>query len=170
MPAQLQALEPQNSGSAGAVEVLTFELQGEIFVLEATMVREIMDLVAMTPVPGARRFAAAVINFRGRVIPLADLRIIFGMESRPATIESRIVVIEISIDSTPTLVGLLTDRVNEVTTLDLANSTPPPMVGMRYRPDFVRALVHREGQFVILPDLEKIFSATPGSVRSMQPA
>ena len=106
----VHTFEPGKAGTSDDIEVLTFELQGEIFALEATMVREILDLAPMTPVPGARRFAAAVINFRGRVIPVADLRIVFGMEDRAATIDSRIVVIEIVLGGTPTLVGLQTDR------------------------------------------------------------
>lgn len=140
-------------------EVLTFELQGEIFALEATLVREILDMSPLTFVPGARRFAGAVINFRGKVIPLADLRIVFGMEAKAATIDSRIVVIETPIDGVPTLIGLLTDRVNEVTTLDIAHSEPPPSVGMRWRPDYIRCLVKRKGQFVILPNLDNIFAS-----------
>lgn len=162
----VHTLEPGKTGNSDDIEVLTFELQGEIFALEATMVREILDLAAMTPVPGARRFAAAVINFRGRVIPVADLRIVFGMEERSATIDSRIVVIEIVLGGTPTLVGLLTDRVHEVTSLDLSNRVAPPSVGMRYRPEFIRALVRRRGDFVILPALIEIFATAPNATTS----
>jgi purine-binding chemotaxis protein CheW len=149
------------TASSSEAEVLSFELDGETFALEAMIVREILDMTATTAVPGAKRFAAAVINFRGKVIPLADLRIAFGMEAKPATIESRIVVIEIAIDGAPTLIGLLTDRVNEVTTLDLSRSEAPPAIGMRYRPEFIHGLVRRNGGFVILPELSAIFSTTP---------
>jgi purine-binding chemotaxis protein CheW len=143
----------------GEMEVLTFELQRETFALEAAIVREILDMTAQTIVPGAPRFVAGVINFRGRVIPLADLRVAFGMEATAATIDSRIVVIEVDLGGTATLIGLQTDRVNEVTTLDFAASEPPPSVGMRWRPDYIRCLVKRRGQFVILPDLDRIFAS-----------
>lgn len=149
------------AGASDEAEVLTFELEGETFALEATIVREILDMSPTTVVPRAKTFVAAIINFRGKVIPLADLRIVFGMEARPATIDSRIIVIEIAIDGTPTLVGLLTDRVNEVTTLDLSKREAPPAIGMRYRPEFIDGLVQRNGSFVILPALAEIFSATP---------
>ena len=149
--------------SSQEIEVLTFELQGEIFALEATLVREILDMSPLTAVPGSQRFVGAVINFRGKVIPLADLRVVFNMETKAATIDSRIVVIEMAIDGAPTLVGMLTDRVNEVTTLDLEASEPPPSVGMRYRPDYIRCLVRRRGEFVILPALEEIFSSRRGT-------
>lgn len=151
--------KPHDAPADGEIEVLTFELQGEIFALEATLVREILDMSPLTAVPGAQRFVSAVINFRGKVIPLADLRIAFGMQAEAATIDSRVVVIEIEIDGTSTLIGLLTDRVNEVTTLDLAASEAPPSVGMRWRPDYIRCLIKRSGQFVILPNLDSIFAS-----------
>lgn len=157
--AQLQIASGPVSAQSEDLQVLTFELQGEEFALEAGIVREILDMAEQTNVPGASRFVGGVINFRGKVIPLADLRLAFGMEAKAATIDSRIVVIEIDIDGTATLVGLRTDRVSEVTTLDLKASEPPPSVGMRWRPDYIRCLVKRRGQFVILPNLDNIFAS-----------
>ena len=143
---------------AELVEVLTFELKGELFALGAVLVQEIMDLVPETVVPGAGAFAGAVINFRGKVIPLADLRVAFGLERGEPTIDSRIVVIEIDLDGEPTLVGLRTDKVHEVTTLARADSEAPPSVGMRWRPEFIQCLVKREGEFIVVPDLQTIFN------------
>ena len=80
-------------------EFLHFDLQGEVFALEATMVREILDVIAATPVPGTPALVHEVINFRGKIIPLADLRLAFDMEASQTTIDSRIVVIETAIDS-----------------------------------------------------------------------
>jgi purine-binding chemotaxis protein CheW len=139
------------------VEVLTFDLNGEIFALHAAMVQEIIDLAPETAVPGAAAFAGSVINFRGKVIPLADLRIAFGLEATEGTIDSRIVVIELSIQGEQTLVGLRTDKVHEVTTLNRADSEPPPSIGMRWRAEFIRCLVKRNGEFIVVPDLQQIF-------------
>lgn len=140
------------------VEVLTFELNGELFALGAVLVQEIMDLAPETSVPGAGAFAGAVINFRGKVIPLADLRVAFGLERGEPTIDSRIVVIEIDLAGEPSLVGLRTDKVHEVTTLARADSEAPPSVGMRWRPEFIQCLVKREGEFIVVPDLQTIFN------------
>jgi purine-binding chemotaxis protein CheW len=140
------------------IEVLTFDLQGETLALEAGIVREIMDMTAVTVVPGASRLVGGVINFRGKIIPLANLHLAFGMEAGPATIDSRIVVIELDLDGTTTFIGLRTDKVNEVTTLDLAKSEPPPSIGMRWRSEYVKCLVKRGRDFVVLPDLHSIFS------------
>lgn len=141
------------------VEVLTFDLNGETFALEAVLVREILDLLPETTVPGSQPFVAGVINFRGKVIPLADLRLAFGMEATETTNDSRIVVIELDLDGEPTLVGLRTDKVNEVTTLARASSEAPPRIGMRWRADYIRCLVRNGGEFIILPNLQAIFAA-----------
>lgn len=140
------------------MEVLTFNLHGETFALEAVRVQEILDMLPETRVPGAERFVDSVINFRGRVIPLADLRLAFGMEATEATIDSRIVVIELDLKGETTLIGLRTDKVNEVTTLAKGASEPPPSVGMRWRPDYIDGLFKRGGEFIILPNLQAIFS------------
>ena len=139
------------------MEVLTFNLHGETFALEATRVQEILDVLPETRVPGTDRFVASVINFRGRVIPLADLRLAFGMEATEATIDSRIVVIELDLKGETTLIGLRTDKVNEVTTLAMTASEPPPSIGMRWRPDYIEGLFKRGGEFIILPNLGAIF-------------
>jgi purine-binding chemotaxis protein CheW len=141
------------------LEVLVFDIAGEMFALEAVSVQEILDLLPETVVPGAKRFVGSVINFRGKVIPLADIRLAFGMAASPSTIDSRIIVIEIEIDGEPTLTGIRTDKVHEVTTLMKASGEPPPSVGMQWRSDFIDCLVRRGSEFIIMPNLHRIFSA-----------
>jgi purine-binding chemotaxis protein CheW len=148
-----------NWSPAGQLEVLTFDLQGEVFALEAIRVREILDVAVETVVPGAPALVGGVINFRGKVIPLADLRLAFGLETKGDTIDSRIIVIEMDIEGEPTLVGLRTDKVHEVTTLAQASSEAPPSIGMRWRAEFIQGLVKRSGEFIVLPDLAAIFSS-----------
>lgn len=139
------------------IEVLIFDIAGETFALEAVNVQEILDTVPETPVPGAKPFVGSVINFRGKVIPLADIRLAFGMESTKVTIDSRIIVISLNIEGEETLVGIRTDKVNEVTTLPKAASEAPPSVGMRWRPDYIECLVKRGTDFIIVPNLSAIF-------------
>lgn len=157
MSGPAEAVAPGWSGP-DQVEVLTFELNGELFALQAVAVQEIMDLAPETVVPGAGAFAGSVINFRGKVIPLADLRVAFALERGEPTIDSRIVVIEIDLDGEPALVGLRTDKVHEVTTLARADSEAPPSVGMRWRPEFIQCLVKRDGEFIVVPDLTTLFN------------
>lgn len=140
--------------------VLTFDIAGEMFALEAVIVQEILDLLPETKVPGAKAFVGSVINFRGKVIPLADIRLAFGMEATKPTIDSRIIVIEIPMDDEPVLAGIRTDKVHEVTTLQRVHGEPPPSVGMRWRPDFIGCLVKRDAEFIIIPNLQAIFTAS----------
>ena len=80
------------------LEVLTLDLEGEMFAIEAKHVREILDLVAITDVPRAPPFVNGLINVRGKVVPLADLRVRFGMEQKPPDVDTRIVVLELEVD------------------------------------------------------------------------
>ena len=146
-----------SSTETGAMRALTLRLQDEIFAIEAESVREILDLVPITEVPNAPAFVGGLINVRGRVVPLADLRVVFGMERPPANQDTRIVVIEVDLDGEPAIVGILADKVHDVTDIEAAAIQDAPRVGMRWRPDYVRAIGKRNGSFVIIPNLNRIF-------------
>ena len=141
----------------GAMRALTLRLQDEIFAIEAESVREILDLVPITEVPNAPAFVGGLINVRGRVVPLADLRVVFAMERPPADQDTRIVVIEVDIDGEAAIVGILADKVHDVTDIEASAIQDAPRVGMRWRPDYVRAIGKRNGSFVIIPNLTRIF-------------
>lgn len=140
------------------VDILTLEIGGETFAIEAVAVREILDLVHVTEVPGARPFVGGVMNVRGRVVPLADLRVQFGMTPTESTADTRIIVLELPLDGEPTTVGILAERVHEVSQMDLASLDPGPRLGLRWRPEFIRGVGMRGGRLLVLPDLERIFA------------
>jgi purine-binding chemotaxis protein CheW len=156
----------------GELEVLTFDLTNETFALEAVLVQEIVDLLPETTVPGAMPLVGSIVNFRGKIIPIADLRLAFHLEATDATVDSRIVVIEMKLDGEPIQLGIRTDKVHEVTTLHRQSSEAPPMVGMRWRRDYVRELVRRQDDVVILPDLAVIFHSfvDGGELAARQPS
>ncbi|MDB5563285.1 MAG: hypothetical protein JWN11_2703 [Hyphomicrobiales bacterium] len=147
---------------AGAMKALTLRLQDELFAIEAESVREILDLVPITEVPNANPFVAGLINVRGRVVPLADLRVMFGMDRPPPDQDTRIVVIEIDIDGEPTVAGILADKVHDVTDIEAASIEQAPRVGMRWRPEFVRGIAKRNGGFIIIPNMGRIFETQGG--------
>jgi purine-binding chemotaxis protein CheW len=147
---------------AAPMKALTLRLQDELFAIEAGSVREILDLVPVTEVPNAPAFATGLINVRGRVVPLADLRVMFGMDRPPADQDTRIVVIEIDIDGEPAVVGILADKVHDVTDIEAAAIQDAPRVGMRWRPEFIRGIGKRNGGFIIIPDLGRIFETQGG--------
>ena len=147
----------------GHLQVLTFDMQGETFAIEAGIVCEILDRIPETVVPGAPAMVGGLVNFRGRVIPLAELHGAFGFARTGVTLDSRIIVIELVMNGEATLVGLKADKVHEVTVLEKSATESAPRVGMHWRQDFIRCLAKRSGDFIVVPDLEKIFAVGCGA-------
>jgi purine-binding chemotaxis protein CheW len=143
-----------------SLEVLTFDLQGEMFAVEAVHVREILDLVHITEVPHSDKFVNGLINVRGRIVPLADLRIKFGMELKPPTVDTRIVVLELELDGAPVTAGIRADKVYEVTEVAASELQETPKIGMRWRPEFIRCIAKRGDDFMAVLDIARVFSGT----------
>ena len=126
--------------------------------LAVTVRHSAIDPVPVTRVAGAKAFVPSVINVRGNVIPLADLRIRFGMPMTEDTADTRIVVIEISIDNEPVMVGLTADKVYEVTEISQTDVQQTPRVGMHWKPEFIRFITKWREEFVIVPNMERILN------------
>lgn len=139
-------------------QVLMLGLAGEVFAIEAQQVREILDPIPVTHVPGAKGYVSSILNVRGKVIPLADLRLRFGMPPAPITPDSRFIVIEIEVADEPTTVGIVADKVYEVTELDTTSLQKAPPIGMHWQPEFVSAIGKWKDDFIVLPNLEHIFN------------
>ena len=139
------------------MRALTLRLDDELFAIKAESVREILDLVPVTDVPNATPFAPGLINVRGRVVPLTDLKVAFGMQDTASDEDTRIVVIETEIEGELSIVGILADKVYDVTDIEPAAIEEAPRVGMRWRADYVRGIGKRRGDFIIIPDMQRIF-------------
>jgi purine-binding chemotaxis protein CheW len=143
-------------GRTTAIQVLTLSLNGETYAIEARHVREILDPVAVTDVPGAPRELNGLINVRGKVVPLLDLCLKLGMRPSPPSIDTRFVVAEASVAGMPTIVGLRADRVYEMAELAGDALEDTPQIGMQVRGSFVRCIGKRAGEFVVVLDLDAI--------------
>jgi purine-binding chemotaxis protein CheW len=152
------ARRPEAPEAAALMQVVMVGIGDEVFALDSELVREIIDPVPATRVAGARPFLPSVINVRGNVIPLADLRVRFGMPKTEATADTRIVVLEIKIDGDPVLVGVVADKVFEVTEISPADVQPTPRVGMHWNPEFIRFITKWREEFVIVPNMGRILS------------
>jgi purine-binding chemotaxis protein CheW len=141
-----------------ALEVLTLDLEGEMFAVEVVHVREILDFVPITDVPHASPFVSGLINVRGKVVPLADLRVRFGMEPKPPTVDTRIVVLELELNGEPVIAGIRADKVHEVVEVAASSLQETPKVGMRWRPEFIRCIGKRGDDFMAVLDIERVFS------------
>ena len=142
-----------------ALQVLTLGLGGEIFAIETERVREVLDLIPITRIPNSRPFIKGLINVRGKVITVTDLRVKFGMPPAPHTADTRIVVTEIEVAGETTLVGALADRVYEATELPAASMEDVPKIGMRWRTEFIRAIGKRGDDFIIIADIDQVFAS-----------
>lgn len=152
------------ASGAGTRRALTFALQGEVFAIDAETVREILDMPPITRVPNAPAFANSLINVRGRVVPLADLRVTFGMERSAPTEDTRIIVIETLLDGEENILGILADKVLDVCDLEDLTVEEAPQVGMRWRPEFLLGIARHAGDFVILPNIARIFAEHLGTL------
>ncbi|MGY2052870.1 chemotaxis protein CheW [Methylobacterium sp. JK268] len=152
--AALQEAAPSGHG----LQAVMVRIGGETFALDAALVREIIDPIPATRVAGARPHLASVVNVRGNVVPLADIRERFGMEPAAATPDTRFVVIEVEIDGDPVVVALVADKVSEVTEVDLAHKQQIPKVGTCWKPEYIHSIVKFGEDFVIVPDVAHILS------------
>lgn len=158
----MNQLETSQRVPAGAppaparLQVLMVGIGNEIFAIETGLVREIIDPVPVTRVAGARDYLPALINVRGNVVPLADLSRRFGMAGAAQTSDTRIVVVEVEVDDDPVTLGIVADRVFEVTEISAADSQQMPKLGSHWKLEFIRFITKWNDEFVIVPELHKI--------------
>lgn len=144
---------------------LTIGLADEVFAIPVMVVRDILDVLPVTEVPTAHPFVNGLINVRGRVVPLVDLRLKLGLPPAAPTKDTRFVVIETEIDGELTIVALRTDKVYEVAEVEFVAGEEAPRIGMRWRPDLLRAIGRRNHRFIMILDLARVFvAADPAEV------
>ena len=112
----------------------------------------------ITRVPTAPHYMRGVVNVRGNAIPVVDLRVKFGMSAAEETENTRIIVLELEMDGETVVVGGLADAVHEVLELEPQDINEPPALGMRWRTDLILGMGRREDQFIIILDIDKVFS------------
>lgn len=139
---------------------LTFKLQGEEYGLEILKVREIIGLMDITSVPQVPGYVAGVINLRGKVIPVVDLRLKFGMPHEEFTEETCIIVVEVaSAAAADTLVGIIVDTVSEVLDIPGEEIEPAPEFGSSVENDFILGMGKVQEQVKILLDIDKVLAS-----------
>ena len=139
-------------------QFVTLGLDREIFAVEVEKVREILDLCPVSRVPNAPPFMLGMIDVRGQAVPVVDLRLKLGMAPADSTPHTRIIVLEVTVGGKPLVMGLVADRVFEVTPLNERDIEAPPEVGVRWRSDYIRGIGRRGDAFVIVFDLAHLFS------------
>ena len=140
-------------------QYLTFKLDEEIFALDIAKVREVLDYTTVTKVPRTPEFMRGVINLRGSVVPVVDMRLKFGMTKTDKTVNTCIIIVEITLAGETVVLGALADAVHEVIELEPGQIEPAPKIGTRLKTDFIRGMGKRGEHFIIILDIDKVFSS-----------
>lgn len=140
-------------------QYVTFCLGDELFGVEVTRAREILDLVPVTRVPQTPDYLLGVINLRGQVVPVVDLRVKLGLPKAMETRDSCIIVMEVQVDGEVLTVGGLADSVSEVLELRDDLIEPAPRLGLRLNTEFIAGMGKVDEQFLILLDIDRVFSS-----------
>jgi purine-binding chemotaxis protein CheW len=147
----------EDSGTKGVLQYLTFRLDGELFAIDIARVREVLEFSTATKVPRTPDFMRGVINLRGNVVPVVDMRIKLGMPPTERTVDTCVIITEVAVGEGKVVVGALVDSVQEVLDLDDANIMPPPQMGTRVDTSVVHGMGRRDEEFVIILNLDMVF-------------
>jgi len=139
-------------------QYLSFVLDGEVYAVEIGHVREVLDMIRVTHVPNMPKFMRGVVNLRGRVVPVVDLREKFHLGKANDTLKTCIIILELMIDGAETLIGAVADSVREVMRLEGKRVEPPPRMGNRLKTDFIKGMINQDNEFIIVLDVIKVFS------------
>jgi purine-binding chemotaxis protein CheW len=139
-------------------QYLTFQLGEEIFAIDVAHVREILEFTAIAKVPKTPDYMRGVINLRGSVVPVLDMRLKFGMSITEKTVNTCIVVVEVLLENETAVIGALVDSVQEVFELEPDRIEPAPKLGMQLKTEFIKGMGKRDNNFIIILDIDRLFS------------
>jgi purine-binding chemotaxis protein CheW len=150
-------------------QYLTFQLDDEAFALDVSRVREILEFTTTTKVPGTPDYMRGVINLRGGVVPVLDMRLKLGLREKEKTVDTCIVVTEVAGREETVVVGALVDSVQEVIEIEYDQIEPVPKIGTQLRTDFVMGMGKKDDRFVIILDIDKVLSSGDlAEIRAME--
>jgi purine-binding chemotaxis protein CheW len=140
------------------LKFLHFELAGEYYGLDILKIMEINGMMDITAVPQTPQFMKGLINLRGKVIPVIDLRLKFGLPQEAYTERTSIIVIEFKTISGPTQMGIVVDRVSEVITIKEADIDPAPEFGARLKSEYIKGVAKTKNTVIIILDIDVILT------------
>jgi purine-binding chemotaxis protein CheW len=137
---------------------LSFKLSDEVFAINVSKVLNILEMSHITKIPKAPEYMKGVINLRGKVLPVIDLRIKFGLPEKEATVDTSIIVLSINLNKETVLVGTQVDAVKEVLELKTDEIAPSPTIGSKYNSGFIEGMWRINDNFIMILDMDKVFS------------
>jgi purine-binding chemotaxis protein CheW len=160
MTAVLELTGPETTAHATSSlpgKYLTFALSGEEYGLPVLKVREIIKILNITAVPQSPQYVKGVINLRGKVIPVVDLRLKFGFMSQDYDERTCIIVVEVALQTSKVMMGVVVDAVSEVLTITADEIEATPDFGEHVNTDFMMGVAKIKGRVKFLLDLDRIF-------------
>ncbi len=139
-------------------QYLTFSLGDEVFALEIARVREVLEYSTVTALPRMPDFMRGVINLRGSVVPVVDLRVAFGMPRAEQTVNTCVIIVEMTVDGATIVIGAMADSVQEVIELDRSRVEPAPKIGANLCNRFIKGMGKHNGRFIIILDSDAVFT------------
>jgi purine-binding chemotaxis protein CheW len=153
----------------GSEQYVTFSLGEELFGVEVSRTREILSLTPVTKVPQTPDYLLGVINLRGQVVPVVDMRLKLGLPAGAETEDTCIIVVDVQVDGEAITVGALADAVREVMDIRADQIEPPPRLGTRLNTEFINGMGKVDEQFMILLNIDRIFNSEElAQVQDMQ--
>lgn len=140
------------------VNVFTFKLDDGIYGIDILLVREILDYKKITKVPRSLDFMLGVINLRGNVVPVIDLKLKLNIGKTDTTVDTCIIITEVAVEEEMTVIGALADSVYEVMDIKSSNIEEAPKIGLNINNKFIKGMAKKDNDFVIILDVEKVFS------------
>jgi purine-binding chemotaxis protein CheW len=137
---------------------LSFKLGEEVFAINVSKVLNILEMKSITKVPKSPDYLKGVINLRGTVLPVVDLRIKFGLPENTITVDTNIIVLSIEKEGEPIMLGILIDSVREVLEFKTEEIKPPPAIGTKYKSGFIEGIWRVDENFIMILDIDKVFS------------
>lgn len=138
---------------------LSFRLGEEVFAIDVSKVINILEMSQITKIPRAPDYMKGVINLRGTVLPVIDLRTKFGLPQKEATVDTSIIVLSLDVTGEPVLIGTLVDAVREVLELRSDDIAPTPSIGTKYNSGFIEGMWRTNDKFIMILDMDKVFSS-----------
>jgi purine-binding chemotaxis protein CheW len=147
-------------GTSSESQFVTFSLDNEIFAVPVSVVREILDHEDAFKIPHGPDYLLGLRDVRGQGVPVIDLRLRLGMTRTEKTPHTRALVLDVPIGERTLTLGLVADRVFEVVPFRTEEIEGPPDIGVRWPSDYIAGVVRRNGGFVVIVDLARLFSST----------
>lgn len=137
---------------------LSFKLDRETFGVKVSKVIEILEVPHITKIPKAPAYMRGVINLRGTVLPVVDTRQKLGLTRVADTVNTCIIVFKIKLEQETIMLGALVDAVQEVFEMDENDLKPAPSIGGKYNTEFIKGIVRKEDDFIMVLNVDKIFA------------